>query len=832
MKNHILKCFSVIAMSSKTTKTPRKNNTIRIDTDSAPIGIDNRCSLCISHVAEDFIGELVETNRRIKGFGGLVSQSIKMGTLLWRWDDDQGRQHKFIIPNSLYVPSGRCRLLSPQHWAQTRKGVDKPAMETTTDTQTTLTWGNQQYKLTVPLGKGDNVATLQMSPGFNQYELFCEAATAEHKDEENPIPQSTPIVSDDEGEYEHTSSQNEIETQRTWESAFEDAPECIPIPENEPKQDQQSIQSMDESQDQPRAVTFESEPHTMRLPTESQQTEDLSSGSDTALLLRYHYKYGHISFHKLKKMAQQGIIPTRLKDTYTPTCLACQYAKATRKPWRNKKQKHFKKPIQATKPGQVVSVDQLVSPTPGLIAQMTGILTTKRYKYATVYVDQFSKFSYFHLQKTATVEETLESKHAFEKYAASHGVQILHYHADNGIFRANKWVQSCQSGSKPQGMTFAGVDAHHTNGLAERRIRDIQDNGRAMLIHASHKWKSHITANLWPYALRTANHAYNNTPLLNHKEGKTPTQLFTSTEVQDNPKHWRPFGCPTYVLKPSLRSNARIHHKWKRRSDLGIYLGHSPVHHRNVALVLNPLTGLVSPQFHVRFDPFFTTSSEHKSPSQWQALAGFVSTQLPTTTRQQRASRRHQENHLSMTQLPPPNPLHQEGDTHHNSLPPPYKGLLPPDTTPPDTNVDVDNQEGEQFSHQEGEEQFSHQEKGEFEVEEPELKDSTAQPEGVEQPPKKRRRRWHTSFQPQNLTKRQPKKVNRLEMAMQTIAELLMEEITQENIPGEIFCNETLFPDSSIGKDDLLMQLDPMYAFKATSDPDSMYLHQAMREPD
>ena len=76
-------------------------------------------------------------------------------------------------------------------------------------------------------------------------------------------------------------------------------------------------------------------------------------------------------------MAQQGIIPTRLKDTYVPTCLACQYAKATQKPWRNKKQKHFKKPIQATKPGQVVSVDQLVSPTPGLIAQMTGILTTK-----------------------------------------------------------------------------------------------------------------------------------------------------------------------------------------------------------------------------------------------------------------------------------------------------------------------------------------------------------------------------------------------------------------------------------------------------------------------
>ena len=49
----------------------------------------------------------------------------------------------------------------------------------------------------------------------------------------------------------------------------------------------------------------------------------------------------------------------------------------------------------------------MVSPTPGLIAQMTGKLTTKRYKYATVFVDHFSIFSYFYLQKKSTVEENL-----------------------------------------------------------------------------------------------------------------------------------------------------------------------------------------------------------------------------------------------------------------------------------------------------------------------------------------------------------------------------------------------------------------------------------------
>ena len=149
-------------------------------------------------MAEDFVGELTDTNRKIKGFGGLFSQTVKMGTLLWRWDDDQGREHKFIIPNSLYVPSGKCRLLSPQHWAQTRRSEQKPAFEITNHMNTILTWGKQKYTLTTPLGKGDNVATLYMSPGYNQYELFCQAATDEYKDETHPIHQPMPIVSNEE----------------------------------------------------------------------------------------------------------------------------------------------------------------------------------------------------------------------------------------------------------------------------------------------------------------------------------------------------------------------------------------------------------------------------------------------------------------------------------------------------------------------------------------------------------------------------------------------------------------------------------------------------------
>ena len=42
--------------------------------------------------------------------------------------------------------------------------------------------------------------------------------------------------------------------------------------------------------------------------------------------------------------------------------------------------------------------------------------------------------------------------------------------------------------------------------------------------------------------------------------------------------------------------------KWEPYSRAGLYIGHSPFHAGSVALVLNPYTVHVSPQFHVVFD--------------------------------------------------------------------------------------------------------------------------------------------------------------------------------------------------------------------------------------
>jgi hypothetical protein len=275
-------------------------------------------------------------------------------------------------------------------------------------------------------------------------------------------------------------------------------------------------------------------------------------------------------------------------------------------------------------------VDQLESTTPGLIAQLKGIPTTKRYKVATVFVDHYSRLSYVHLQKMTSASETIEAKDSFKHFARAHGITVLHYHADNGRFADNMFREAVAS--KHQTLSFCGVNAHFQNGVAERRIRELQDLARMMLIHANRRWPQAINAHLWPYAIRMANETLNLTPDI--VRNLIPIEAFSGTkDIAVNPKHFHHFGCPVYVLNNALQAGQKVD-KWTERARVGIYLGPSLQHARTVTLVLSLTTGLASPQFHVRMDSTFQTMrhsfGESLPRSLWQEKCHFTEVQETT----------------------------------------------------------------------------------------------------------------------------------------------------------------------------------------------------------
>ena len=196
-----------VALACPVKQIASKERTIKFNTDTEPIGVDNRCSACISPYIEDFIGPLEDTNKTIKGFAGAKTNNPKAGTLRWQWLDGAWKMHTFEIPNSYYVPESEHRLLSPQHWAQTRPAADR---ETTCCITSVLniylrwTKGDESYELPLPLNKwGSNVGTLYSYPGYNKYDLFCQAADIKITDDKDPIAIPAHLVSDDEAKEEN-----------------------------------------------------------------------------------------------------------------------------------------------------------------------------------------------------------------------------------------------------------------------------------------------------------------------------------------------------------------------------------------------------------------------------------------------------------------------------------------------------------------------------------------------------------------------------------------------------------------------------------------------------
>ena len=194
-----------VALACPAKQITTQERIVRFDTDAKPIGVDNQCSACISAYIDNFIGPLEDTNKTIKGFAGARTDNPKMGTLRWQWSDDSGKKHTFEIPNSYYVPSCELRLLSPQHWAQTRNPVDRETTRCiTSSVNVYLRWthGDENYELTLPLNKrGSNVGTLYSHPGYNKYDLFCQAAATTIDDKE-PIALLANLISDDEDKEE------------------------------------------------------------------------------------------------------------------------------------------------------------------------------------------------------------------------------------------------------------------------------------------------------------------------------------------------------------------------------------------------------------------------------------------------------------------------------------------------------------------------------------------------------------------------------------------------------------------------------------------------------
>ena len=313
---------------------------------------------------------------------------------------------------------------------------------------------------------------------------------------------------------------------------------------------------------------------------------------------RIHDKFGHLPFAEMDKLVYHGVLPSKFKSLCGKKiiCPSCIFGRMRRRQWRfkNSKGKQRIRKDNQKYPGAKVSTDQLVVAQPGLVPRMDGRHTNDRICGATTFLDHYSGMSYSSLQTSLDGQQTLEAKQAFETHSDSCGVDIKSYRADNGRYAEKSFVDAIKDAH--QTIDFCGVGAHHQNGIIERHLQRRTSRSRTILLHAKRHSPAMISTILWPFAFKYAELLYNHLHLDN--VGLSPMEKFCASPEKMNLDNLHTWGSPCYVLDERLQGQ-HIIPKWDPRSQLKIYLGHSPCHAGSVALILNPRTFHVSPQYHI-----------------------------------------------------------------------------------------------------------------------------------------------------------------------------------------------------------------------------------------
>ena len=149
---------------------------------------------------------------------------------------------------------------------------------------------------------------------------------------------------------------------------------------------------------------------------------------------------------------------------------------------------------------------------------MSGFLTNKRIWGCTTFVDHVSDFVYVHSMRDFTLDETLLTKAAWEKVLAQAGRKVKHYHADNGRFADNGFLDAVNA--KDQKLTFCGVGAHHQNGIIENKNKILTQGARIVLLHGIQMWPQMIDSMFWPFAFKAMAERLNSLQI--NMNGSTP----------------------------------------------------------------------------------------------------------------------------------------------------------------------------------------------------------------------------------------------------------------------------------------------------------------------
>jgi hypothetical protein len=188
---------------------------------------------------------------------------------------------------------------------------------------------------------------------------------------------------------------------------------------------------------------------------------------------------------------------------------------------------------------------------PGRIPTSKGLPTSKRYRYCNLWIDHATRFVFQTFHESKHASKLVASKRQFESFAAKYNIRIKRIRADNGVYSAGLFKQSCEILN--QDLTFCAVGGYWQNGVAERHIGVLTQTDRTIVLHATSKWPTVLNEEFWPFAFKHACMFHNAS--VHAETGQTPYYAFTGERPPWRMSDFHVFGCPVFVFDKRLQDS-------------------------------------------------------------------------------------------------------------------------------------------------------------------------------------------------------------------------------------------------------------------------------------
>ena len=368
------------------------------DTDSVLFCIDTGANRVIVNDAKS-IDNFKPSAGSVKGINGSPTALKGTGSTTLSLTDNDNISVKLPDIDVVYVPSSPYNLLPPQLLIKYLKAANYKADYFRHDDKSyTITFtppnASKPHTVTVPINKNE-LFLIRTSPGYTKFHHHSNS----HK---SWCAFAGPVCTSIDPTREDHSTPRPGTLNGIGPNVVTPPPSPTHVPANVPTNviapsPSSSSKNISKTREQRHGKTREQQnnqtkakPVNVSFGLDAEATQILNQAKEIAYqrkqfrLMTIHEQLGHLSFSILKLMARCGMIPRELANVEPLPCPGCAYGKVHRRQWRYKGIRNMKKLRMATSPGEVVSMDQMVSPMPGFVPVHRGNPTTQRYCGATI----------------------------------------------------------------------------------------------------------------------------------------------------------------------------------------------------------------------------------------------------------------------------------------------------------------------------------------------------------------------------------------------------------------------------------------------------------------